>query len=79
MAINNDDVDGIIRALSSVALAITTNASPGTDETGGFVASLTEAVMGVSAGLIRISESIELLAHAVENANESDPPREKGV
>lgn len=41
------------------------DASPGKDATGGHVASLTEAVMGVTAGLCRIASAIESLADAV--------------
>ena len=35
------------------------------DETGGTVASLTEAVMGVTAGLVKIADAIHDLANAV--------------
>lgn len=38
---------------------------PGQDASGGHVGCLTEAVMGVTAGLVRIANAIELLAIAV--------------
>ena len=41
------------------------NAMAGKDATGGHVGSLTEAVMGMTAGLVRIAEAIDGLADAV--------------
>ena len=40
---------------------------PGKDASGGYVASLTEAIMGMTGGLVRIAESIETLAEAVRD------------
>lgn len=40
---------------------------PGKDAAGGYVASLAEAVMGMTGGLVRIAESIETLAEAVRD------------
>lgn len=52
--------------LSAIANAIVPrNTFPGTDAAGGTVTSLTEAVMGMTAGLHRIAESISDLAEAV--------------
>ncbi|HTU22499.1 MAG TPA: hypothetical protein VMG10_30960 [Gemmataceae bacterium] len=51
--------------VNCISNAITSDAIPGRDETGGVVASLTEAVMGMTAGLVRIAESIDGLADAV--------------
>lgn len=45
--------------------AITPNAGGSQDATGGYVSSLTEATMGVTAALVRIAESISELASAV--------------
>lgn len=50
-----------------IALAITPNSLPGEDAFGGHVASLTEAVMGISQGLMAISVSIDLLASAISH------------
>lgn len=51
-----------------IAGAITPlTASPGHDATGGSVLSLTEAAMGVTAGLVRIADAIESLADAVRS------------
>ena len=63
--------ESLLRALvanvGQVASAITpANASPGPDANGGFVASLTEAVMGCSSGLAAIASAINRLADAVE-------------
>jgi hypothetical protein len=60
-----DAVDAIVRALGELDTAITprgrgdTIISGGHDASGGFVTSLTEAVMGVTAGLCRIADAIE--------------------
>jgi hypothetical protein len=55
----------------AIANAITPlGAAPGTDASGGFVSSLTEAVMGVSAGLSSIAEAINDLAMAVREHGE---------
>lgn len=39
----------------------------GQDATGGSVASLTEAVMGITAGLVQIADAINNLADATRN------------
>lgn len=55
-------------AIQKLANAITPfTAVPGTDATGGGVASLTEAVMGVTSGLCQIAEAINRLAETVED------------
>jgi hypothetical protein len=56
-----------------IANAITpVGAAPGHDPTGGTVNSLTEAVMGVTAGLVRVAEAIEILAEAVKESKCAD-------
>ena len=62
------EVIGVLAAATSrVASAILPpDTTPGHDASGGTVASLTEAVMGVSAGLNAIACAIERLAVAVE-------------
>jgi hypothetical protein len=62
-----DAISEIPRSLSEIARAITPDAVPGHDETGGTVASLTEAVMGVTAGLCRIAEALESVAEAIRD------------
>lgn len=62
-----DAIAYVARAAYRVADSITPKIAPGTDETGGHVESLTEAVMGVTSGLFRIAEAIESLAEAVNN------------
>jgi len=47
-------------------------AAPGRDATGGAVGSLTEALMGMTAGLCRIAEAIGDLAEAVREHSLSD-------
>lgn len=58
-------VDGMAKSMKRIADAITPNICGGKDETGGHVESLTEAVMGVTAGLCKIAEAISELASAV--------------
>jgi hypothetical protein len=61
----------LTRSVNRVAKSIADfNAAPGHDETGGTVDSLTEAVMGITAGLCRIADAIESLAQAVSTARE---------
>ena len=48
-----------------IARAIAADAAPGRDAAGGSVESLTEAVMGVTAGLVQIADAIGRLADAV--------------
>jgi hypothetical protein len=62
-----DVVDKLARAVGRVAHAITAPAAGGPDQTGGHIESLTEAVMGVTAGLCRIADAIDGLAAAVAN------------
>ena len=62
----------IVDAVKQLAAAITPNTAVGnTDATGGYVTSLTEAFMGVTAGLVKIAEAVEHLAVALE---ERDTP-----
>lgn len=63
-------IEHIGGALHRVAEAITAPAVPGPDATGGVVASLTEAVMGMTAGLCRIADAIDGLADAVREKGE---------
>lgn len=57
-----DAVQNLADSQKEIARSITANAAEGTDATGGKVLSLTEAVMGVTAGLCRIADAIESLA-----------------
>ena len=58
-------------ALDDIARAIKPrDAMPGHDAAGGTVDSLTEAVMGITAGLVRIAEALHRLADAHEDARE---------
>ncbi len=57
-----DVVAKVSRSLRSVSQAITAAVEPANDAAGGRVGSLTEAVMGVTAGLCKIADAIESLA-----------------
>lgn len=64
---DSEDVDELAIKLQRIANAISADAAPGNDAAGGTVNSLTEAVMGVTAGLFRIAEAIDGLASALED------------
>ena len=60
--------------LRSVASAITpVDAPAGKDATGGSVGSLTEAVMGLTAGAMHIADAINNVAEAIQASNPSSP------
>ena len=66
-----EDLLEVAEAIRSVAYAVLPRTSvAGTDAAGGSVISLTEAVMGVTAGLHAIAESIDGLAQAVRRDEE---------
>ena len=61
-----------------IANAITSPVLAGTDEAGGRIESLTEAVMGITAGLFAISRAIDRLADASEDATDRQAPARTG-
>lgn len=61
-----ETLDGLRRATRMIALAVSPDAAPGIDATGGTVASLAEAVMGITAGLCRVAEGLRAIAEAIE-------------
>ncbi len=78
----------IMDGLDRVAGAITPQgAMAGRDASGGRVSSLTEAVMGITSGLVRVAEAIEGLSGAIRGigkeacgkmASQNTPLREGG-
>jgi hypothetical protein len=60
-----ETTDDIANMLNKLAKAVMADASPGRDATDGTVGCLTEAVMGVTAGLVEIAGAINNLAEAV--------------
>ena len=64
---DEDDLHETIKyAAGRIARSITDDAGPGHDATGGTVACLTEAIMGITAGLSEIASAINRLADAHE-------------
>lgn len=61
----------LVGAVGSVGRAITASAAPGHDEMGSHVESLTEAVMGVTAGLVRIADALGDVAEAIRSHGSS--------
>ncbi len=74
---NKELIDAVVQALGELDRAITPRGSGNTlimaghDETGGYVTSLTEAVMGVTAGLCKIAESIDRYTEAMREKDNS--------
>ncbi len=64
---SDDQLMDLTRAVVAVANSITAPALPGIDAAGGEVTSLTESVMGITAGLFRVADAIDGLADAVRN------------
>lgn len=62
-----DVTSGIAPAIARIAEAITPNVAGDHDASGGYVSSLTEAVMGATAGLQSIAAAIHHLAEAIES------------
>ena len=61
-----ETLDGLRLAAKMIALAISPDAAPGIDATGGTVTSLAEAVMGITAGLCRVADGLNAIAEAIE-------------
>ena len=65
---DKEQYDDLILCVERIAEAITPFVNEvGRDASGGYVASLTEAVMGMTAGLHKIADSISDLADAVRD------------
>jgi len=64
-----DFVKLVTDSINNLAHAITPCAAPNSDATGGVVSSLTEAAMGITAGLVQIANALENVAAAIENHN----------
>jgi hypothetical protein len=61
----------LANSISKLSEAITPSGTfPGTDACGGTVASLTEAIMGITAGLNEIAKSIYTLGEVIDNKTE---------
>lgn len=65
-----DVVCYVARSADRIATAITPRAAAGKDANGGHVESLTEAVMGMTAGLVAIAQAINELASAVREGGD---------
>ena len=63
-----DDKHDIFYSVKRIASAITPNCTGNSDASGGHVESLTEAVMGTTAGLMAIASAISELAEAVKRS-----------
>ena len=70
ISLTDDTIIALQHIGKQIGYAISANASPGEDATGGTVASLSESVMGVTAGLVQIADAINNLAEAVRGNND---------
>lgn len=61
------EIESVAEALTSIARAITPWTLGNEDAAGVHVESLTEAVMGVTAGLMSVANAISELAEAIES------------
>jgi hypothetical protein len=68
----DEQIDQLSRAVTEIGLAVTPRGNGGHDASGGFVLSLTEAVMGVTAGLCKIADAITELGEAVRESTNND-------
>lgn len=59
------DQDALFRSLRSISEAVTPCKAPNSDAAGVHVGSLTEAVMGVTAGLCQIADALNNVAEAI--------------
>lgn len=66
MNITSRDIEQMLYAVKRIGDAITPNVVGTTDETGGHVESLTEAVMGITSGLCKIASALETLGEIVD-------------
>ena len=73
--ITKEELHEVVDSINRVANSICPNVAPSEDANGGFVASLTESIMGLSSGAKAIADSISDLAEAVRESNET---RENG-
>lgn len=66
-----DVLQRVANSAGAIANAITPSGAGGRDAAGGYVASLTEAGMGIAAALVQISQSIDGLAEAIRERSEA--------
>ena len=65
---NEDISNAIYNGLKSIANAITPlGAMAGRDATGGHIASLTEAVVGITAALVQVAEAINNVSVSIDD------------
>ena len=75
---SKDDWDRLFDAARLLGSSITPSSAVGEDATGGSVSSLTEAVMGVTAGLCRVADAIqEAAGYLQELADHIEEPTDE--
>lgn len=69
---NKEDAEVLYQGLRNIANSITPMSAAGsTDAMGGYVSSLTEAMMGHTRALSAIADALENIAHAIEGLGDS--------
>lgn len=67
-----DTIQQVASGLYAVRNSIAPNVAGGTDAAGGHVTSLTEACMGITAGLMAIASALESVAAAIDAREEHE-------
>ena len=63
---NKEDIEALYQGMRSIANSVTPMTASGSiDASGGFVTSLTEAVMGNTRAVVRVAEALEQIAEAI--------------
>jgi hypothetical protein len=63
-------LDNLAHSARMIANAIAADVAPGKDAVGGHVQCLTEAVMGITAGLCKVADSLDGIADAIRETRE---------
>lgn len=67
--VDKEDIETLYQGLRNIANSVTPmNASGSIDAAGGFVTSLTEAVMGNTKAMVRVAEALEHIAEAIRES-----------
>jgi hypothetical protein len=63
--VDKEDIEALYQGMRSIANSITPPVAGNVDATGGYVSSLTEAVMGHTRAVVRVAEALESIAEAL--------------
>ena len=69
---SNDPPNPIAEALYDLSRSVTDGAGKAQDASGGYVGSLTEAVIGITAGLVQIAQALEEIGEVMSERNDDE-------